>query len=211
VVCLSFGPMGGPVVAAGRAWEAQWNGTAGRSGRSDSDPHPGRRRVPPDQVAALESTFTEDERGRFRGDAPATQAVVSSDPETPAAYRAKDAVAFYTQPVPDGVWQNVMTVRSSRAARMYEPGTWISRVSPTPLLMVVGLHGTITITDLELAAYELALQPKKLVTIDGGHFDPYLGQFEQAAGAARDWFIEHLSNPSPTTERNQSCPNCAMR
>jgi uncharacterized protein len=162
------------------------------------------RRVAPDQVAALEETFAEDERRRFRGDAPATQAVVSSDPSIPAAYRAEDAVAFYTQPVPDGVWQNVMTVRSSRAARMYEPGAWISRVSPTPLLMVVGLHDTITVTDLELAAYETALQPKKLVTIDGGHFDPYLCHFEQAAGAARDWFIEHLEQSNPTTERNPS-------
>ena len=73
----------------------------------------------------------------------------------------------------------MMTVRSSRAARMYEPGTWIARVSPTPLLMIVGLHDTITVTDVELAAYERALQPKKLVTIRGGHFDPYLGRFER--------------------------------
>ena len=37
------------------------------------------------------------------------------------------------------------------------------------------------------------MQPKKLVTIDGGHFDPYLDQFDRASGAARDWFIEHLA------------------
>jgi hypothetical protein len=67
------------------------------------------------------------ERGR---EPTTTQAVVSSDPATPAAYRSPDAVAFYNQPVPDGVWRYVMTVRSSRAARMYEPGAWISRVSP---------------------------------------------------------------------------------
>lgn len=86
-----------------------------------------------------------------------------------------------------------MTVRSSRAARMYEPGTWIARVSPTPLLMVVGLRDTVTMTDLELQAYEQALEPKKLVTIDGGHFDPYLSQFPTAGAAARDWFTEHLA------------------
>lgn len=152
------------------------------------------RRVAPHDVAALEASFNDDERRQFRGESPATQAVVDSDPATPAAYRDADAVAFYTQPVPEGVWQNVVTVRSSRAARMYEPGTWISRVSPTPLLMIVGLHDTITGTDLELAAYERALQPKKLVTVAGGHFDPYLARFDQAAGAARDWFLEHLSS-----------------
>jgi uncharacterized protein len=150
------------------------------------------RRVPPDQVPALEAAFIDDERRRYRGEPPATQAVVSADPAVPAAYRSPDAVAFYNQPVPEGVWENTVTLRSTRAARMYEPGQWISRVSPTPLLLIVGLHDSITIADLALAAYEHALQPKKLVTIDGDHFDPYLGRFAQASSAACDWFTEHL-------------------
>lgn len=150
------------------------------------------RRVSPDQVPALEAAFIDDERRRYRGEPPATQAVVSTDPAVAASYRAPDAVAFYNQPVPEGTWENVMTLRSTRAARMYEPGQWISRVSPTPLLMVVGLHDSITIADLELQAYEQALQPKKLVTIDGGHFDPYLAHFAHASSAACEWFIEHL-------------------
>ena len=156
------------------------------------------RRVPPHEVTALEAGFADDERRQLHGQPPATQLVVGSDPATPAAYRSPDAIAFYNQPVPEGAWRNVMTVRSSRAARMYEPGTWISRVSPTPLLMIVGLHDTITVTDLALAAYERALQPKRLVTIPGGHFDPYLNRFDQAAGAARDWFVDHLTAPQTT-------------
>ena len=113
------------------------------------------RRVAPDQVAALEAGFIDDDRRQFAGEAPATQLVVSTDPATPAAYRSPDAVAFYTQPVPEGVhWGNEVTVRSSRAARMYEPGQWVSRVSPTPLLMIIGLNDTITLTDTGLAAYE---------------------------------------------------------
>ena len=86
-----------------------------------------------------------------------------------------------------------MTVRSGRLARMYEPGAWIARVSPTPLLMIVALADHITLTDLELRAYEQALEPKKLVTIDGGHFDPYLGRFAVARAAATFWFRQHLS------------------
>ena len=162
------------------------------------------RRIAPDQQPELEAAFIDDERRQFRGEPPATQAVISADPATPAAYRAPDAVAFYNQPVPEGVWHNVMTVRSSRAARMYEPGTWISRVSPTPLLMIVGLDDTITVTDLALAGYERALQPKKLVTIPGGHFDPYADQFDKAAGAARDWFIEQLQAPETTEGKERS-------
>jgi uncharacterized protein len=153
------------------------------------------RRVAPDQVRALEAAFADDERQRFHGAPPATQAVVSADPAVPAAYRSPDAVAFYNQPAPKGVWENSVTLRSSRAARMYEPGTWVSRVSPTPLLMVVALHDTITLTDTALSAYEQALQPKKLVTIDGDHFEPYLASFADASGAAIAWFTEHLIKP----------------
>lgn len=43
---------------------------------------------------------------------------------------------------------------------MYEPGAWAPRVSPIPLLMVVTSHDYITMTDLDLAAYERALEPK---------------------------------------------------
>ncbi|WP_238587431.1 alpha/beta hydrolase [Cupriavidus sp. IDO] len=110
----------------------------------------------------------------------------------PASYRATDAIEFYLQPVPDGVWENNVTVRSTRAARMYEPGQWISRVSPTPLLMVVATQDTITLTDLELAAYERALQPKHPVTIKGGHFDPYLSGFSRSSEAAVEWFKQRL-------------------
>ena len=75
---------------------------------------------------------------------------------------------------------------------MYEPGTWISRVSPTPLLLVVASDDRVTVTDLALAAYERALEPKRLVLIPGGHFAPYSEQFPLAEAAATAWFSEHL-------------------
>lgn len=89
----------------------------------------------------------------------------------------------------------VFTIRTTRAARMYEPGIWVSRVSPTPLLMVVALSDTMTVTDLALAAYQRALEPKRLQLISGGHFAPYLDQFPLAVAAATEWFSEHLLNP----------------
>ncbi|WP_329285492.1 alpha/beta hydrolase [Streptomyces sp. NBC_01455] len=153
----------------------------------------GRRRVVPEAVAALEEGFSEDERAQLRGEAPRTVAVVGSDPAVPASYRTQEAIDFYLQPVPDGVWENEVTVRSTRAARMYEPGIWVDRVSPTPLLMVVALDDTVTVTDMALAAYERALEPKRLRTIPGGHFDPYTTRFDTASGAAVEWFREHLA------------------
>jgi fermentation-respiration switch protein FrsA (DUF1100 family) len=153
----------------------------------------GLRRVPPDAIAALERLFDEDERAQFQGEPPHRQQVVSDDPSVPASYRTKDAISFYLQPLPPGAWTNEVTVRSGRLSKMYEPGAWIARVSPTPLLMVVALADHITLSDLGLRAYEQALEPKKLVTIEGGHFDAYLGQFATASGAAVSWFRQHLN------------------
>jgi dienelactone hydrolase len=126
------------------------------------------RRVAPDKVATLEELFSEDERALFRGEPPRTQAVVSMDPSVPAAYRAEDAHDFYLMPAAQASWENSIAIRSSRAARMYEPGTWVSRISPTPLLMIVATHD------------------------EGGHFDPYVTLFERSSGAALEWFLEHL-------------------
>jgi len=121
--------------------------------------------------------------------------IVSDDLTVPASYHSKDAIEFYLQPTRPGTWENSVTIRSTRAARMYEPGIWAPRVSPMPLLMVVALSDMITLTDLALAAYETALPPKKLQLISGGHFDPYLSQFDTASGAAIAWFREHLHSP----------------
>ncbi|MCC3769606.1 alpha/beta hydrolase [Streptomyces sp. UNOC14_S4] len=155
------------------------------------------RRVPPEGAAALEELFAGTERAELRGEPPHYQAVVSNDPSIPASYRDQDAIDFYLQPLPDGLWENKVTVRSTRAARMYEPGVWIGRVSPTPLLMVVAGNDTVTPTDLALAAYERALEPKRLEIVPGGHFDPYESQFPRAADAARAWFRDHLTRSGP--------------
>jgi fermentation-respiration switch protein FrsA (DUF1100 family) len=153
----------------------------------------GLRRVPAEAAAALERQFDEDERAQFRGEPPHRQQVVSDDPSTPASYRSRDAIDFYLQPLPPGVWENTVTVRSGRLARSYEPGNWVARVSPTPLLMIVALADLITLTELQLRAYEQALAPKQLVLIPGGHFDPYLGQFPRTSAAAVSWFRQHLN------------------
>ena len=152
----------------------------------------GQRRVNPAAVAALEEVFNEDQRAQLRGEAPRRQRIVDIDPNVPAQYHSADAVQFFCQEVPPGVWKNEMTIQSNRRARMYEPGRWIDRVSPTPLLMVAVTHDTIAPTDLALAAYERALEPKSLVLIPGGHFTAYLEGFAVASRAAVDWFTKRL-------------------
>jgi fermentation-respiration switch protein FrsA (DUF1100 family) len=152
----------------------------------------GLRRVPPEGVANLEALFADDERAQFRGEPPMTQTIVSTDAGTPSTYKAAEIVDFYLQHIPDGVWENKVTVRSMRWTRMYAPGDYIERVSPTPLLMLVARHDHTAVTDLALKAYERALEPKRLELIDGGHFDPYLCEFDTASQAAIHWFAAHL-------------------
>ena len=86
-----------------------------------------------------------------------------------------------------------MTLRSVEMFTEYEPGSYISFVSPTPLLMVVALGDHLTVADEALAAYQCALEPKKLMCLKGGHFDAYVKDFEAAASAARDWFVSQLA------------------
>lgn len=151
-----------------------------------------RRRVSPDAMPAYLEHLMQDQRRIHGGEAPAIQTIVSADPAVPAAYRSPEAIAFYQRDLGGAAWTNTVTLRSSFAARMYEPGMWISRISPRPLLMIVATDDRVTMTDLELRAYEEALEPKRLVTISGDHFAPYDTAFPIASDAARNWFSTHL-------------------
>ena len=85
-----------------------------------------------------------------------------------------------------------MTLSSLAWSAEYEPGAHIERISPTPLLMIVASHDTVTPTDLALRAYERALEPKRLVLLPGDHFVPYVSAFDAASSAAVDWFRTHM-------------------
>ena len=64
----------------------------------------------------------------------------------------------------------------------------------------------------ELGAYESALQPKKLVTIDGGDFDPYDALRPQRMGAAVGTrSTRHQTTGRPKPERNMTCLSCTTK
>ncbi|MHC2086465.1 alpha/beta hydrolase [Methylobacterium sp. CM6244] len=151
----------------------------------------GLRRIPADQLSAIDEALAQDDRNQLDGE-PGYQALVGADPAVPAAFRSQEAIDFMLPAVPDGVWENMVTLRSSRLARMYEPGAFVSRVSPTPLMFIVAREDRTTPTDLALAAYERALEPKRLVLVPGSHFGIYLTQRDVAIAAAVEWFHEHL-------------------
>jgi fermentation-respiration switch protein FrsA (DUF1100 family) len=75
----------------------------------------------------------------------------------------------------------------------YEPVSYVAYISPTPLLLLPAQNDVLTPTDLAIAAYEKAREPKKLQILPGGHFDAYVDGFEASSVPARDWFLQHLT------------------
>lgn len=151
------------------------------------------RRIRPDLVSVTIDRLIEDRVARFKGNDPMMIPVVGAELTTPCALAGEEPWEFFqTSASIAPKWRNEITLRTVEMAREYEPGIYISRISPTPLLMLVGTHDTVTPTDLALVGYEQALQPKKLVLLDGGHFVPYVEQFEESSSAAKEWFTKYL-------------------
>lgn len=157
------------------------------------------RRTRPEQIAGIQAALAADNERVYAGIPPALSPVIPESEGGQGRYSSPDAVAFFSRPESKpATWRNEITLRSNEMARDYEPGSYITRVSPTPLLMIVSDADTVTFTDLALHAYEQALEPKRLVLLAGEHFTPYLGTFAQASGAAKEWFLTHLLRTSKT-------------
>ena len=134
-----------------------------------------------------------DRLARARGEAPAMIPVITADPTQPAALPTPDAYKFFSA-YEGTAWRNEVTMRSLELN--YETGQFLKFVAPTPLLMVIAENDdVVTPSEWAKEAYETAAEPKRLVTIPGGHFDAYTGHpFELGSSAARDWFLEHLAH-----------------
>lgn len=162
------------------------------------------RSVRTDHIAHLRANLDADREARFRGEEPARMPVVSADPNLPAALPQPDAYEFFTtsaKRAAEGLWQNNMTLRTVENLMEFEPGASnaMKRISPTPLLMIIAAGDHAAVADHAFETYQRALEPKKLVVLPCGHFDPYTGDmFPLSAGAARDWFVDHLLTPQTT-------------
>lgn len=152
----------------------------------------GLRRLPMEMIPGVTAALAEDRIKRMRGE-DSTMRPIIGEPDAHPIYAAGEVREFFDKyAVHIPTWGNEVTLRSLEYARAYEPGAYIEFISPTPLLMIVGLKDTLTCYDLQLEAYNRALEPKKLVMLEGGHFTCYDDEFETAASAAVDWFTTHL-------------------
>jgi fermentation-respiration switch protein FrsA (DUF1100 family) len=153
------------------------------------------RNVRPDLVDMSRKMFAHDRAERLKGADPIRIPIVTDDPAAPAALAGQEAYEWTMRATKDvPTFRNDVTLRSIELAGAYEPGTYVRMITPTPFLMIVGLKDQLTVPDVALGCYAEALEPKKLVLIDGGHMDPYDVKFEEASGAATEWFSTHLKS-----------------
>ena len=148
-----------------------------------------------DFIAGVREQFDADRAARYRGEPPAMVPVVAEDPLAPSALPTPDSWTWFTETGKTRApsWRNEVTLRTVEMLGEYEPGTYIGRISPTPLLLVVARGDHLTPAHFAIDAFERAREPKRLVILPGGHFDAYVDGFEGASTPARDFFVEHLT------------------
>ena len=152
------------------------------------------RLMRPDVFAGFQQALAEDRLARYRGEEGGKVPVVAPEGE-PSALPTPDSYEWFMETgralAPN--WRNEVSLESMEKFLEYNPAANISRVSPTPLLMIVGGNDALTPTDLAVAAYERALQPKALVITSGAHFDAYTEPgLSEAAIPAVEWFERFL-------------------
>lgn len=148
-----------------------------------------------DVLPAVRAGFEADRAARWAGKPRAMIPVSAERPGDPCALPTEDTRQFFHETCKTLApsWRNECTLQSVELFMEYEPGAYVADVCPTPLLVAVALEDTLTPAGFACEAYERALQPKRLVTLPGGHFGAYVGKnFEISSAAQRDWFVEHL-------------------
>jgi len=133
--------------------------------------------------ARVQERFVADRDARCRGEAPITTRPARTGSQTWDWVEATGTAAIYP---------NEITLRSLELLAAYDPREYVARIAPTPLLMVLATQDTQTPYAGQLAAYDRAGEPKRIVRLDGGHYDVYTKLFDPACGAACDWFMQHL-------------------
>lgn len=73
----------------------------------------------------------------------------------------------------------------------WEPAAYAHRLAPTPLMLISCTRDTRCPADTQIEAF-MPGEPKKLVLLEGIHYDPYERLFDACTDAACDWLVQHL-------------------
>lgn len=94
---------------------------------------------------------------------------------------------------PGSGWHNEVWLRAAFGTEpAFDPGVAVSHLR-APVLFVVCTHDVVTSTEVAVAAFDRAPEPKQLEMIEGHHFTPYSGDaLERSAGAALAFYSARL-------------------
>jgi uncharacterized protein len=174
------------------------------------------RRAPADELEKQQREIDADRQARFGGAAPVMVPLVPGLelPTAQSGRRGADAIkpfgndgaAWFGNMRPDrlAMWRNEMTLQSVDLYTEYEPGAYMERISPTPLLVITADNDARTPTDEILAVYQRAREPKRLLIQPGGHYDLYGTGREAGVAAACEWFRSHLGSQDRAVARPSS-------
>ncbi len=161
------------------------------------------RRATADELSRIRERFVKDRAARLAGQPPemvpntpdVTDDDLAHDDDELTATALGNDLRLWLRATPAADLRNLrneLTLRSHELYATYEPGSYVTRIAPVPLLVVCVTQDTVTPTDEILKAYGQAREPKRLLLLPGGHCDVYGRQRDTAAVAARDWFAQHL-------------------
>jgi fermentation-respiration switch protein FrsA (DUF1100 family) len=148
----------------------------------------------PEQLAHLQDMIAQDRVERYRTGKVGRMPVVAP-PGEPCMLPARSEYERLTRQSREAPsWRNFLTTESLEKILEYSPGATIRWIAPTPLLLIVAGLDMLTPADLTLDVYREAGEPKSLLWLRCKHHDVYdiPMYFDQACGAAVQWFTEHI-------------------
>jgi uncharacterized protein len=138
----------------------------------------------------------EDRLRRVKGEKSKVMKICTLDPTEPHVFPGDKTYNFihhYVNKDPKSTWKNQVTLRSIEYMMEYDVSSFMERISPTPLLMILSEYDTTTPSDIALECYAKVQGPKKLVIIKSDHYAAYIEKFNETSVAARDFFLEALA------------------
>jgi len=158
------------------------------------------RRIPIDKLETLNAEFKKERIRIYQGEKAKTVPVLSDEllkqpfNDNRNDYRALFD-SYYAPQSEQWRFRNVknfITLLSLENYANYNPEMYLNYISPTPILMIVAEHDTVTMTEDELHVYSQLNEPKALKIIKGGHFTAYHEGLDDVANASLEWFKRWL-------------------
>jgi dienelactone hydrolase len=114
--------------------------------------------------------------------------VAAADKHSFALIDGQHAYDFFTSV---DNWQNQVTLASVKNTAYFSAADYTKKIN-VPTLVVVVDNDTTVSTDNTLTVFENLDAPKKLVSVHGEHFSPWLEQFDVCCDEQIRWFKKYL-------------------